>query len=64
MCFPKNSKTKVITITEIVTFMANAFLSFDVASFVTVKKTDNTKNGVIIKNIFKNVEIKISIKLS
>ena len=47
--------------TEIVTFIAKAFFSFEVEYCVIVKKTDNTKKGVIIKNIFKNVEIKISI---
>ena len=32
ICFPKNNNTKLITITEVVTLIANAFLSFDVAS--------------------------------
>ncbi len=41
--------------------MAKDFFSLLLASFVRVKNTDNTKKGVKTKNIFKKVEMIISI---
>jgi hypothetical protein len=61
ICSPKKSKTKDITTTDKVTLIANFLFSISVASFVIVKKTVSTKNGVIIKNILIKVEINKSI---
>ncbi len=57
----KKSETKDITTTDKVTLIANFLFSIIVASFVIVKKTVSTKNGVIIKNILIKVEINKSI---
>ncbi len=57
---PKKSKIKLMIMTEIVTFIARDFFSRPVASAVRVRKTDSTKKGVKMKNIFIKVEMNIS----